>query len=306
MLKTLQIVLVMLLWAICFPLITTGLPFAPPLTFAAIRAFIAGAALLVIALLLRRTQPTGLKIWLKLTFVGLGATTLGFFGMFYASEFVSPGIATVISNTQPLMASLLAFFILGEYLNIRGKAGLLLGFLGIVFIALPGLLSISGGTYLAGVGYILLSAVGITISNVLIRYIAAQVDALTAMGWQLVLGSVLLTLLAILTENPSNVKWSPAFLFSLLGLIVATALAFWLWCDVLKTTELNHANSFNFLIPIFGLAIGMIFYGETYGLLVLAGIGLILLGIILVNWPKKNRSEIVRLLTDGERLRGER
>src|SRR3990167_3050489 len=135
MLKTLQIVLVMFLWAICFPLITMGLPFAPPLTFAAIRAFIAGAALLVIALFLHRTQPKGLKIWLMLTFVGLGATTLGFFGMFYASEFVSPGIATVISNTQPLMSSLLAFFILGEYLNIRGKAGLLLGFVGIVFIA---------------------------------------------------------------------------------------------------------------------------------------------------------------------------
>ncbi len=300
MLKTLQIVLVMFLWAICFPLITMGLPFAPPLTFAAIRAFIAGAALLVIALLLRRTQPKGLKIWLMLILVGLGATTLGFFGMFYASEFVSPGIATVISNTQPLMASVLAFFILGEYLNIRGKAGLLLGFLGIVIIALPGLLSISSGTYLAGVGYILLSAVGVTIGNILIRHIAAQIDALTAMGWQLVLGSVFLALLAIVTENPSTVKWSPAFLFSLLGLISGTALAFWLWCDVLKTTELNHANAFNFLVPIFGLVIGMVFYGETYGIMVLVGIGLILLGIILVNWPQKNRAEIVRLLANKE------
>lgn len=300
MLKTLQIVLVMFLWAICFPLITMGLPFAPPLTFAAIRAFIAGASLLVIALFLRRTQPKGLKIWLMLTSVGLGATTLGFFGMFYASEFVSPGIATVISNTQPLMASVLAFFILGEYLNIRGKAGLLLGFLGIVFIAFPGLLSISGGTYLAGVGFILLSAVGITIGNVLIRHIAAQIDALTAMGWQLVLGSVFLALLAIVTENPPTVKWSPAFLFSLLGLISGTALAFWLWCDVLKTTELNHANAFNFLVPIFDMAIGMVFYGETYGIMVLVGIGLILLGIILVNWPQKNRAEIVRLLANKE------
>ena len=299
MLKTLQIVLVMFLWAICFPLITMGLPFAPPLTFAAIRAFIAGAALLVIALFLRRAQPKGLKIWLMLTFVGLGATTLGFFGMFHASEFVSPGIATVISNTQPLMASLLAFFILGEYLDICGKVGLLLGFLGIVFIVLPSLLSISGGTYLVGIGYILLSAVGVTIGNVLIRYIAAQIDALTAMGWQLVLGSVFLALLAIVTENPSTVEWSPVFLSSLLGLSSGTALAYWLWCDVLKTTELNHANAFNFLVPIFGLAIGMVFYGETYGLLVFAGIGLILLGIILVNWPRKHMAWIARLFVDG-------
>jgi drug/metabolite transporter (DMT)-like permease len=291
----------MFLWATCFPLIAMGLPFAPALIFAAIRAFIAGAALLVIALFLRRVQPKGWKIWLMLTLVGLGATTLGFFGMFYASEFVSPGIATVITNTQPLMASVLAFLILGEYLDIRGKAGLLLGFLGIVLIALPGLLSTSDDTYLAGVGYILLSAAGITISNVLIRRMAAQIDSLTAMAWQLILGSAFLALIAIAKEDPSTVEWSPRFLFALLGLsLPGTALAYWLWCHVLKTTELNRANVYSFLVPIFGLFMGMAFYGETYTLLVLAGIGLILSSIILVNWSQKDWAWITRLLAGGE------
>lgn len=277
-----------------------GLPFAPHLTFAAIRAFIAGATLLVIALLLRRALPKGLKTWFMLTMVGFGATTLGFFGMFHASEFVSPGIATVISNTQPILASLLAFFILGEYLNTRGKLGLLLGFLGVILIALPGLLSNSGSTYLAGISYILLSASGITISNVLIRYIANQIDALTAMGWQLILGSVLLALIAVVTEDPATVQWSPEFLFSLLGLsLPGTAMAYWLWCDVLKITELNRANAFSFLVPIFGLVIGMAFYEETYSPLVLAAIVLILLGIILVNWPQKTWGWIIRLLVGG-------
>ncbi|MAT39318.1 MAG: EamA family transporter [Ectothiorhodospiraceae bacterium] len=299
--KTLQIVLVMFLWAICFPLITIGLPYAPHLTFAALRAFIAGATLVVIALLLRRALPKGLKTWFMLTMVGLGATTLGFFGMFHASEFVSPGIATVISNTQPILASLLAFFILGEYLNTRGKLGLLLGFLGVILIALPGLLSNSGSTYLAGISYILLSASGITISNVLIRYIATEIDALTAMGWQLILGSILLALIAIVTEDPATVQWSPEFLFSLLGLsLPGTALAYWLWCHVLRITELDRANVFSFLVPIFGLLLGMAFYGETYGFLVLEGIGLILLGIILVNWSQKDWSWVVRLLAGGK------
>lgn len=301
MLQTLQIILVMFLWAICFPLITMGLPFAPHLTFAAMRAFIAGATLLVIALILRRSQPKGLKNWFVLTLIGLGATTLGFFGMFHASEFVSPGIATVVSNTQPLMAILLALFILGEYLDTRGKLGMFLGFFGIVLIALPGLLSTSGSSYLTGIGYILLSALGITISNVLIRYIAAQVDTLTAMGWQLILGSIFLVLIAIATEDTSTIEWSPEFLFSLLGLsLPGTALAYWLWCHILKKTELNRANVFSFLVPIFGLVMGMAFYEETYDLLVLTGIGLILSGIILVNWPQKTWAWIARLFVSGE------
>ncbi len=301
MLQTLQIILVMFLWAICFPLITMGLPFAPHLTFAAMRAFIAGATLLIIALILRRNQPKDLKNWFILTLIGLGATTLGFFGMFHASEFVSPGIATVVSNTQPLMATLLALFILREYLDTRGKLGMFLGFFGIVLIALPGLLSTSGSSYLTGIGYILLSALGITISNVLIRYIAAQVDALTAMGWQLILGSIFLALIAIATEDTSTIEWSPAFLFSLLGLsLPGTALAYWLWCHILKKTELNRANVFSFLVPIFGLVMGMAFYEETYDLLVLTGIGLILSGIILVNWPQKAWAWIARLLVSGK------
>lgn len=289
MIQTLQIVTVMFLWAICFPLITMGLPFAPHMTFAAIRAFIAGATLLIIALIMRRTLPRGYKIWLILTLVGLGATTLGFYGMFHASEFVSPGIATVISNSQPLMASLLAFFILREYLSAFGKLGMVLGFLGIVLIAIPGWFSTLGNSYLEGIGYILLSALGITVSNVLIRYVSTQIDALTAMGWQLVLGSFFLALIAIGTEDPSTIEWSPAFLFSLLSLsLPGTALAYWLWCHVLKTTELNRANVFSFLVPIFGLVMGMAFYGETYGFELLVGIGLILSGIVLVNWPHKD------------------
>lgn len=301
MLQTLQIILVMFLWAICFPLITMGLQFAPHLTFAAMRAFIAGATLLVIALILRRNQPKSLKNWFILTLIGLGATTLGFFGMFHASEFVSPGIATVVSNTQPLMATLLALFILGEYLDTSGKLGMFLGFLGVVVIALPGLLSNSDSAYLTGISYILLSALGITISNVMIRYIAAQIDALTAMGWQLILGSIFLALIAIATEDTSTIEWSPAFLFSLLGLsLPGTALAYWLWCHILKKTELNRANVFSFLVPIFGLVMGMAFYEETYDLLVLTGIGLILSGIILVNWQQKTWAWIARLLVSGE------
>lgn len=299
--QTLQIVIVMFLWAICFPLIKVGLPFAPHLTFAAMRAFIAGAILLVIALILRRNQPKGLKNWFILTLIGLGATTLGFFGMFHASEFVSPGIATVVSNTQPLMATLLALLILGEYLDARGKLGMFLGFSGIVLIALPGLLSTSSSAYLTGIAYILLSVLGITISNVMIRYIAAQIDALTAMGWQLILGSIFLALIAILTEDTSSVEWSPEFILSLVGLsLPGTALAYWLWCHVLKKTELNRANVFSFLVPIFGLAMGIAFYEETYDLLVVAGISLILLGIILVNWPQKTWAWIARLLVSGE------
>jgi len=44
----------------------------------------------------------------------LGATMVGFIGMFHAAEFVSPGLATAIANAQPLIAALLGRIVLGE------------------------------------------------------------------------------------------------------------------------------------------------------------------------------------------------
>lgn len=65
----------MFLWAICFPLIVWGLPYAPHLTYASMRGFLAGIALLALAQVLGRPQSRDLNIWLILIAIGLGATT---------------------------------------------------------------------------------------------------------------------------------------------------------------------------------------------------------------------------------------
>ena len=124
-----KIVLAMFLWAACFPLITAGLQYAPHLTFATLRAVLAGAALVGLAMILRRPFPRGSRTWLTLGIVGIGATFLGFLGMFHAAEFVSPGLATVIANAQPLLAAILGVSWLGERLPKVGWVGLSIGFM---------------------------------------------------------------------------------------------------------------------------------------------------------------------------------
>ncbi len=278
-----QVILVMLLWAACFPLITAGLEFAPHLTFAALRAILAGLTLTVLAFALRRPLPKERRVWAMVTIVGLGATSLGFLGMFHAAEFVSPGIATVIANTQPLLAAVLAGIVLNERLTARGKAGLILGFVGILVITSPRLFSGGQDNYILGVAYILLAALGITVSNVLIKRIAGNVDALMAMGLQMLIGSIPLVFGAWAMEDPTTIQWSFTFIGALVGLsLFGSALVYWLWCSVLEKVPLNRANAFSFLIPIFGLTMGALFYGETLGWPQLVGIALTILGVGLV------------------------
>ena len=54
-----KIVLAMLLWAACFPLITAGLQYSPHLTFATLRAILAAATLVFVAVWLQRPFPRG-------------------------------------------------------------------------------------------------------------------------------------------------------------------------------------------------------------------------------------------------------
>ncbi|WP_104017602.1 DMT family transporter [Roseovarius nitratireducens] len=281
---TLKIVFAMVLWALCFPVIAAGLEYSPHLTFAAMRAILAGSVLTLLALVLGRPFPRGWRVWMTLAGVGLGATSLGFLGMFHAAEFVSPGLATVIANTQPLLAAVLAAFWLGEKLSFLGSSGLIAGFAGIVLIALPDFLGGGNESYAIGVFYIILAAAGVTLSNVMIKSVAGKVDSLSAMGLQMLLGSIPLVIAALITEEPATINWTLAFIASLLVLALAgSALVYWLWFSALETVPLNRANAFSFLIPVFGLSLGIVIYGERLSLLQTVGIVLIFLGIAMVH-----------------------
>lgn len=279
----LKITLVMLLWAVCFPLITLGIAHAPHLSFATLRAALAGLALTGLAVALRRPAPNGWRAWAVIGAIGLGATSLGFLGMFHAAEFVSPGVATVIANTQPLLAAVLAGVFLSERLSRRAVVGLLLGFAGILVITAPELLANRGESYALGVAYIILAALGVTISNVLIKRIAGQVDLLMAMGLQMMIGAIPLAVAAAATEDPTTIQWSAPFIGSLLALsLLGTALVYWLWSAVLARTPLTRANAFSFLIPVFGLTMGALFFGETLSWLQGGGVVLTVAGVAIV------------------------
>lgn len=290
---TVRLVTVMFLWAVCFPLITLGLELAPHLAFATLRALIAGVVVVGLGMAVGRPWPAGKSSWLLLAVAGLGATTLGFLGMFHASEFLTAGVATVVASTQPLLAAVLAYFVLKERLGTLGIAGLGLGFLGVVILAAAGSAAAGqDGDYLIGIGYIVLSAVGITISNVVFKRLAGVVDPVMATGVQLLLGAIPLGVISVVSESPIDITWSTTFILSLVGLALpGTALAYWLWLTALETTTLNHANAFTFLVPLFGISLGVGLYGEELTVIKVLGMTIAVGGIIAVHRDRASRSE---------------
>lgn len=272
----------MVLWATCFPLITIGLDLAPHLAFASMRAALAGVCLLAFGVVTRRPIPRTGRSWVLVIVIAIGATSFGFFGMFHAAEFISPGLATVVANMQPLLAATMAYAILGERLSLIGRFGLLVGFAGIVVIAWPGLAYGGVPGYAAGIAYVSLAAAGVAVGNLAIARLAAQADAIMAMAFQLLIGAVPLAAVSILTEDVSTVTWSGEFILVLWSLsVLGTSLPFLLWFEALAVTDLSRANAFTFLVPIFGLVIGAAVFEErlewahALGVTLLAGLLLV-------------------------------
>jgi drug/metabolite transporter (DMT)-like permease len=270
----------MFLWALCFPLIATGLSMSPPFYFAALRSLVAGIGLLILAVVLRRPLPRQPRLWLGILGVGLSYTSAGFAGMFVAGGVVSPGLASVLANMQPLVAAILAFFLLSERLRRSSLLGLLMGFFGIVLTALPGFSAQATSSSSAGVGYVLLGTLGVAVGNILLKRIAGQVDSLMATGWQFILGGLPLLMLAQWLEAPSSVNWNGTFAVNLLALgLGGTALPLLLWFWLLRRAELTRLNTFTFLTPIFALMMSAVFFGERLQWIQAVGITLSLYGV---------------------------
>jgi drug/metabolite transporter (DMT)-like permease len=274
----------MLLWSLCYPLIRIGLDYAPPFHFAALRAALAGGALCLLAVLRKRSFPRRPTLWLWLALAGLGTTTTGFYGMFFAGGLVAPGIATIVANTQPLIAAILAFIVLHEQLGRIQWLGLLIGFVGIVAIAVPAMGADQAASSFAGLIYVLVAAVGVAAGNLAIKRVAGEVDVLVGMGLQILIGAVPLVVLASLLEQPSPDMTAPAFVGVLLLISLAgTSLAFVLWCTALRHVQLSRANAFSFLTPLFAIVIGYFGYDERFGWNDAVGGGLILGGLWCVS-----------------------
>jgi len=287
----LQVLLVVLLWALCYPLITTGLTSFSPFYFAALRSFLAGGSLFVVAYILKKPLIPEKSVWIHLVLASLTFASMGFAGMFLAGEKVSPGLATVIANIQPLLAALLGYFLLTERLTKLTGVALFVGFIGIVIISYSGLITVSINSTPTGIGLVLLGATGVAIGNVILKLIVNRVDSLIAMAWLLLLGAIPLAIAAVVFEEIDKIIWNMDSIISLLILsILGTALAFFWWLDLLSKIELNVLNSYTFLTPVFSLLIGMLFYNERLLILEWLGVIVIVFSIFIACFPKNNNS----------------
>ncbi|UZE98027.1 DMT family transporter [Alkalimarinus alittae] len=213
---------------------------------------------------------------------------MGFWGMFYAGSLLSPGLATVITNTQPLIASLLGWYFLSERPSKNSMIGIGLGFIGI-FIISSGSITLNNPNMVQGILFVLIAAIGIAVSNILLKRIANKVDIYNAMGLQLCIGAIPLGALNLYQGNILSLQLTLDYILILSVLtLFGTALPFVLWFWLLRRAPLFKLNVFSFLTPVFGLLIGYIYFFEL--LSPIQWLGIFITGIAIFMVGRSNEA----------------
>lgn len=265
------------LYASCYATIKAGLAYAPPLQFATLRAALGGGTLLVLLAVMGRPLLVPRRLWAATLVLGLFGPLLGFVAMFMSPSHTGVALASVVGNVGPLLIIILAPSVLGEPITGAKLTAVLLGVAGVAAIAWPGEMRVwdSWGLILP----ILASVSGASEGLVAKRArLGSSVLAVTA--WQFVVGAVPLAALSAWLETGQGIVWTTPFALSL-GLLAAgtTAAATALWYSVIQEGELSRLSLVLFLVPVMGLALGMLVFGESIGPRQALGVIMVLSGV---------------------------
>ncbi|TAM75513.1 DMT family transporter [bacterium] len=249
-----------------------------PFAFAAARALPAGIVLALLTALSGRWQRPQRKDCGAL--VGMVLTTAVFFGLtFLGAERLSGGLSSLLANSSPLFAVVLAAALEHERVHLSAIVGVLLGALGVGVIALPALREAPGD--LLAMGTMLVGALALAF-NVVAMKRASHLDPLLANAAQMTGAGIVLTVVALAFGQLRAIRLDGAELWAIGYVSLAgTALAYVIWSHVLTLLSVARASALLFLVPVFGHVWSWIFLHEPVVPVEVLGAAIAVAGIAL-------------------------
>lgn len=266
------------LWGGSFLFMRVAVPEFGPVAVAALR--VAGASLLLVPLLAARGEvPALVAHWRPIAVVGITNSALPFLGFAYAAQAIDAGVSAIFNSATPLCAAVIAWFWLGDRLSPARVLGLVIGFAGVVGIAVYKA-GVHGGGTVPAILACLAATVCYGISPSLTkRHLSGVPPLAVATGSQLSATALLAVpaLLAWPAAAPTAASWG---LIALLAFF-CTGLAYILYFRLIANAGPANAVSVTYLVPIFAVLWGGLFLGETLTWPLAAGGAVVFLGTAL-------------------------
>lgn len=291
------------LWGSATPAIKTGYKLlsvsgvASIMLFAGMRFFLAGVFTVIIfsaaskKLLLPKKENLP-----RILLVSIFQTVIQYIFFYLGLAYTSGVKGTVASGSGAFFAVIIASVIFKqENLTVKKISACIIGFLGILIMNFNGLSLTGDALDLMGVGFVLLSTVSSSFSSVLIKRYSSYENPVVISGYQFIVGGLFMAIVGFAFGGR-------VYMDSLLGVLdlvylaLLSAVAYSLWGILLKYNPVSRVTVFNFMTPIFGVVLTLLFLPDEPSnvtpLALVITLILISLGILMLNYRKSDKPAI--------------
>ena len=279
------LVLLTLVWGINWPIMKIGVTGFPPLTFRALCMWLGTPVLALVLVMQRVPFRIGREHWRELLL-------LATFNMFFwhgliivAVQSLTSGRAAILGYTMPMFSAVLGALVFGDRLARRAWGGVAAASLGVVLLLWHELSNLSGKP--VGVLLALGAASTWALGTQLLRRTQMPVPTLAISFWMAFMTTGVMTVLALLLERdqwhaPSDATWG-AIAFNAV-LVFGFAQAAWFY--LARSLPPVASTLSVMLIPVLGVFSGAVGLGEVLHWQDGAAVGLMMLSIAAVLWPR--------------------
>ena len=197
-----------------------------------------------------------------------------------AQQWIDSAVAGMLNGATPIFTALLATLLLRTLPGRLQSLGLVIGFAGIMAIALP-----SGGegtTEAVGVALAVLATVCYAVALNIVMPLQHSYGSLPVLARVQWVAAALVTPYGIYGLTQSSFAW-PSLLAMLAVGVFGTGLALVLMGTLTGRVGATRAAFITYLIPVVALILGVVFRSEVVAPLAVAGVGLVIIGAILAS-----------------------
>jgi drug/metabolite transporter (DMT)-like permease len=188
-------------------------------------------------------------------------------GVAWGEQTIPSGIAALLIAMMPVWVAVLSRLAFGERLPRLAVIGIVVGFAGVAILVGPTALGVSGALDAAGLAAILISPIAWSAGSLYASHRASLPrHPLVSTGMQMVAGSVVLTLMSLISGEPARFDAAavsaPSFAAFLYLTVVGSIVAFTTYGWMLRVAPLPLVATYAYVNPVVAVILGALVLGE--------------------------------------------
>jgi drug/metabolite transporter (DMT)-like permease len=272
-------VVFVLIWSTGFIVARYGMPYAPPMTFLAMRYALSLLCFAAWVVLARVKAPDSRAQWLHLAVVGV-LVHAGYLGGVWSAVKLGmgSGLSSLIVGLQPVLTALWMSYAGGK-VSARQWGGLALGFAGLLLVVSTKLGH--GEATVVNLSFAAIALLSITVGTLYQKRFVAPCDVRSANAVQL--GAALLVTLPLALLEPEAMQWNAqltwAMAWSVVGLTLGGSSLLYI---LIQRGAATSVTSLLYLVPPTTAFLAWVLFNEAITVATVMGTALAALGVFLV------------------------